>query len=54
MMLRMSFGLPKEADAVEQAVEATLQSGVRTKDIAHGGSWLTCDQMTDKVLEQLA
>jgi 3-isopropylmalate dehydrogenase len=53
MMLRMSFGLQQEADAVERAVEVTLQSGARTKDIAHGGGFMTCDQMTDSVLQHL-
>ena len=34
MMLRHSFGLEAEADAVESAVGAALDSGVRTADIA--------------------
>lgn len=34
MMLRYSFGLPDEADAIESAVEKTLNSGHRTADIA--------------------
>jgi len=34
MMLRISFGLEKEAAAVENAVEKTLQEGYRTRDIA--------------------
>lgn len=33
MMLRYSLNLPKEADAVEAAVKAALDNGVRTKDL---------------------
>lgn len=50
MMLRMSFSLPKEADAVEAAVEAALEAGHRTRDIAAGGPYVTCRQMTDQIL----
>ncbi|MDR1950132.1 MAG: 3-isopropylmalate dehydrogenase, partial [Spirochaetaceae bacterium] len=34
MMLRYSFGLEKEALAVEGAVNAVLDAGLRTRDIA--------------------
>jgi 3-isopropylmalate dehydrogenase len=34
MMLRYSFGLEKEAQAVESAVAAVLDAGLRTRDIA--------------------
>jgi 3-isopropylmalate dehydrogenase len=34
MMLRYSFGLEKEAAAVEAAVNAVLDQGFRTRDIA--------------------
>ena len=37
MMLRYSFGLMAEADAVENAVEAVLDAGHRTADIAAQG-----------------
>lgn len=37
MMLRYSFGLPTEADAVEQAVMRALEEGYRTYDIMAGG-----------------
>ncbi|PLT32362.1 3-isopropylmalate dehydrogenase [Bacillus sp. V5-8f] len=35
-MLRLSFGLEKEAEAIEKAVRDTLDSGARTGDIAGG------------------
>ncbi len=38
MMLRISFGLTKEADAVETAVEQVFDQGYRTADIAHTGT----------------
>lgn len=37
MMLRYSLDMPAEADAVEAAVSAVLESGVRTGDIAEPG-----------------
>ncbi|MCF2671148.1 MAG: 3-isopropylmalate dehydrogenase [Butyricicoccus sp.] len=37
MMLRYSFGLQAEADAIEAAVEKTLNDGYRTADIAAPG-----------------
>ena len=38
MMLRYSFGLEPEADAVESAVAETLSAGIRTADISSAGS----------------
>ena len=37
MMLRYSFGMAREADAVEAAVDAVLDSGLRTADIMSAG-----------------
>lgn len=37
MMLRYSFGLLKEAEAVEQAVNTVLDGGYRTGDIMSEG-----------------
>ena len=37
MMLRYSLDMPREAEAVEQAVSAALEDGVRTSDIAAPG-----------------
>ncbi|MBR0406239.1 MAG: 3-isopropylmalate dehydrogenase [Eggerthellaceae bacterium] len=46
MMLRYSFGLSAEADAVEAAVSAVLDAGHRTGDIAKPGETiLTCSEM---------
>ena len=53
MMLRMSFNLSEEADAVEAAVERALMKGHRTRDIAVGGAFVTCRQMTDSILTEL-
>lgn len=33
MMFRYSFGMETEAKAIEQAVSATLQAGIRTPDL---------------------
>lgn len=48
--MRYSLNLPKEANAVEAAVKAAIDSGVRTKDI--GGSAGTTD-MGDAVVAEL-
>ena len=53
MMLRYSFGLGPEADAIEKAVSDTLNAGKRTADIATGGAWLTTVQMTDEIISRL-
>ncbi|MGN6305163.1 MAG: isocitrate/isopropylmalate family dehydrogenase, partial [Mesorhizobium sp.] len=37
MCLRYSFGMVKEADALEAAIAAVLDDGLRTKDIASAG-----------------
>jgi 3-isopropylmalate dehydrogenase len=37
MLLRYSFGLEQEAQAVEAAVSAVLDAGLRTADIARHG-----------------
>ncbi|CAK7238698.1 MAG: 3-isopropylmalate dehydrogenase [Sporothrix thermara] len=50
MMLRYSLQLPKDAVAVEQAVKAAIDSGVRTKDL--GGSAST-QEMGDAIVAAL-
>ncbi|MFW6175158.1 MAG: 3-isopropylmalate dehydrogenase, partial [Chloroflexota bacterium] len=55
MMLRWSFGMHEEADAVEQAVDAVMAEGYRTPDIARKGD--TCvrtAQFGDMVAGRLA
>ncbi|MDG2130113.1 MAG: 3-isopropylmalate dehydrogenase [Fuerstiella sp.] len=53
MLLRHSLNLSEEADAIETAVAAALQSGHRTKDIAAGGTSVSTTEMGDLVLQQL-
>jgi 3-isopropylmalate dehydrogenase len=54
MMLRYSFALADEADAIEQAVDRVLAAGWRTADLAHGGAPpLTTKEMTQKILAEL-
>ncbi len=43
MMLRYSFQLEKEAQAIEKAVGKTLKAGVRTRDLAEKGSISTVE-----------
>ena len=38
MALRYSFGMVKEADLIEKAIAAALDTGVRTADIASPGT----------------
>ncbi|MCR5034672.1 MAG: 3-isopropylmalate dehydrogenase [Clostridia bacterium] len=50
MMLRYTFGLGEEADAIENAVRAFLEAGCRTFDIAVDGTVpLTTSETGDKV-----
>jgi 3-isopropylmalate dehydrogenase len=50
MLLRLSFGLNTEADAVEGAVDSVLSEGYRTNDIATAGERpLTTSQVGDMI-----
>lgn len=55
MMLRFSFGLGEEADAIEKAVDDVLNAGWRTADLmgSSEGTPLTCTEITEKVLDAL-
>lgn len=54
MMLRFSFDLEKEADAVEAAVKQVLKDGYRTVDImSEGKSRVGCIQMGDLIAERI-
>jgi 3-isopropylmalate dehydrogenase len=54
MMLRWSFGLAREADAVERAVEAALDGGYRCRDImTSGGRLLSTKEMGDAVVREM-
>ncbi len=54
MMLRYSFGLEAEADAIEAAVDAALSDGIRTADIAREGEAIVNTvQMTDEIISRL-
>ena len=55
MMLKYSLNLPVEANAVEEAVRRTIDSGVRTKDIAGKGAanFASTTEMGDAVAAEL-
>lgn len=54
MMLRFSFDLEKEADAVENAVKQVLKDGYRTIDIMNEGKkQVGCSQMGDLIAERI-
>ena len=54
MMLRYSFGLEKEADAIETAVKEALRDGVRSADIAgDGGRACSTEEVGEEILRRL-
>lgn len=54
MMLRYSFNLSDEADAIEQAVNAVLEEGYRTGDILSEGMKLTtCTEMGNLIAQKI-
>lgn len=54
MMLRHSFSLMREADAIETAVQKVLREGYRTGDImSNGGTLVGCNTMGNLVVERL-
>ncbi len=54
MMLRFSFDLDKEADAMEDAVKQVLKDGYRTADIySDGTAKVGCSRMGDLIRERI-
>lgn len=54
MMLRYSFDMPREADAIEKAVSDYLDDGYRTGDIMSEGKTLVgCTKCGDLILERI-
>ncbi len=54
MMLRYSFHLPHEADAIEAAVDHVLDAGFRTGDIiSEGMTRLSCSEMGEKIADKI-
>jgi len=53
MMLRYSLNQPELADRVEQAVSTVLDQGIRTQDIADGGSSVSTCKMGEAVVNAL-
>ena len=54
MMLRYSFDLDKEADAVEEAVRQVLKDGIRTTDImTEGCQKVSCTGMGDAICARI-
>ncbi|MCR5420094.1 MAG: 3-isopropylmalate dehydrogenase [Lachnospiraceae bacterium] len=54
MMLRYSFDLDKEADAIENAVKQVLKEGYRTIDLAkEGEETVKCDEMGDLIAARI-
>lgn len=52
MMLRYTFGLMKEADAIENAVKQVLKDGVRTGDIAKPGEKISGTVETGRLIAE--
>ncbi|MCR5367836.1 3-isopropylmalate dehydrogenase [Eubacterium sp.] len=54
MMLRYTFDLDKEADAIETAVKKVLEEGYRTSDIAKPGeAQVKCDEMGSLIADRI-
>ncbi len=54
MMLRYSFDMPEEADAIEKAVNEVLDANYRTSDIMQEGcKKVFCNEMGDLVAERI-
>lgn len=54
MMLRYSFDLDREADAIDEAVKQVLQDGYRTRDImSEGCEKVGCKRMGDLIVERI-
>jgi 3-isopropylmalate dehydrogenase len=54
LMLRYSFGLIDEADAIVQAVEKSLNLGLRTADIAGGSNSSSTEEFTQTIVDNVS
>jgi 3-isopropylmalate dehydrogenase len=55
MMLKYSFGLQKESDAVEQAIVSVLEAGYRTADLKEEGkTTVGTKELGDLIIERIA
>ena len=53
-MLRYSFNMAKEADAIESAVDKVLNDGCRTGDImSEGKTQVSCSEMGDLIAKAI-
>ncbi|HEY8561856.1 MAG TPA: 3-isopropylmalate dehydrogenase [Pyrinomonadaceae bacterium] len=53
MLLRYSSNYQEAANAIESAVEKVLEKGLRTKDIARGGDFVSTEEMGDAIVKAL-
>ena len=54
MMLRYSFDLDEEANAIEEAIKQVLHDGIRTADIMSDGMTLVgCKEMGDAICARI-
>lgn len=51
MMLKYTFGLEEEANAIENAVKQALKASYRTKDICNAGNYMGTIEMANKIIE---
>ena len=54
LMLRHAFGLEEEAGAIDDAIGAALERGLRTPDLARNGRPVGSEEFTTAVVEALA
>lgn len=53
LLLEHSFGLEREAIAIERAVEEMLDVGVRSEDLAGGGAWASTSRIGEEVAQRI-
>jgi len=52
-MLRYSFRREDAASAIEQAVQAAITAGARTRDIASGGKSISTSEMAEEIARRI-
>ncbi len=53
LMLRYSFGMEKEASAIESAVKQTIRDGFRSVDISSGSEFVGTHEMGEAIIDRL-
>ena len=53
MLLKSSFGLVEASNKIEEGIRQVLLKGIRTKDIAQGGDFVSTEEMGEAIIAEI-